>query len=70
MLLADATPVLIAIPILVVLAVIAVAAALRRRDTGLATGALSRETRTRDAGGSLATGLLAAVAGAALAARI
>jgi cytochrome b6-f complex iron-sulfur subunit len=50
MLLANATPVLIAVPVLVVLAVVAVAASMRRRDAGLATGALSRETRKRDAG--------------------
>ena len=40
----------IVIPVVVVLAAVVVFAALRRRDTGEATGQLSRETRRRDSG--------------------
>jgi cytochrome b6-f complex iron-sulfur subunit len=41
-------PLVIVIPVVVVLAGVVVFAAARRRDTGTATGALSRETRRRD----------------------
>jgi cytochrome b6-f complex iron-sulfur subunit len=44
------TALLIAIPVLIVLAAIVLFAAARRRDTGQAIGALSRETRKRDRG--------------------
>jgi cytochrome b6-f complex iron-sulfur subunit len=44
------TLLLIAIPILVVLAAVVLLASARRRDTGQALGALSRETRKRDRG--------------------
>jgi cytochrome b6-f complex iron-sulfur subunit len=44
------TALLIAIPVLVVLAGVLVFAAARRRDTGEAIGALARETRRRDRG--------------------
>ena len=44
------TVLLIAIPVLVVLAAVLVLAAARRRDTGAAIGALARETRKRDRG--------------------
>jgi cytochrome b6-f complex iron-sulfur subunit len=58
------TILLIAIPVLVVLAGVLVFASARRRDTGTAIGALARETRKRDRGefvpsqeeGSTATG--------------
>ena len=43
-------PLVVVIPVVVVLAGLVVFAALRRRDTGDAIGALSRETRRRDAG--------------------
>ena len=43
-------PLVIVIPVVVVLAGIVVLAASRRRDTGEAIGALSRETRKRDRG--------------------
>lgn len=45
------TVLLIAIPVLVVLAGVLVFASARRRDTGTAIGALARETRKRDRGG-------------------
>jgi cytochrome b6-f complex iron-sulfur subunit len=45
------TVLLIAIPVLVVLAGVLLFAAARRRDTGEAIGLLSRETRKRDRGG-------------------
>ncbi len=48
---ATTTVLLIAIPVLVVLAAILVLASARRRDTGSAIGALARETRRRDRGG-------------------
>ena len=41
-------PLVIVIPVVVVLAGVVLLAAARRRDTGAATGALSRETRKRD----------------------
>jgi cytochrome b6-f complex iron-sulfur subunit len=41
-------PLVIVIPVVVVLAAVVLFAAARRRDTGTATGALSRETRKRD----------------------
>jgi cytochrome b6-f complex iron-sulfur subunit len=41
-------PLVIVIPVVVVLAGVVVLAASRRRDVGVATGALSRETRRRD----------------------
>ena len=41
-------PVVIAIPVVVILAAVLLFGALRRRDSGGATGALSRETRKRD----------------------
>jgi cytochrome b6-f complex iron-sulfur subunit len=44
------TALLIAIPVLVVLAGIVVIASARRRDTGTAIGVLARETRKRDRG--------------------
>ncbi|MEO7572617.1 MAG: Rieske 2Fe-2S domain-containing protein [Acidimicrobiales bacterium] len=44
------TALLIAIPVLVVLAGVALFASARRRDTGEAIGALARETRQRDRG--------------------
>ncbi len=44
------TALLIAIPVLVVLAGIVVIASARRRDTGTAIGVLARETRRRDRG--------------------
>ena len=44
------TALLIAIPVLVVLAGVVVFASARRRDTGEAIGALARETRKRDRG--------------------
>ena len=44
------TVLLIAIPVLVVLAGVLVFASARRRDTGAAIGALARETRKRDRG--------------------
>jgi cytochrome b6-f complex iron-sulfur subunit len=47
---ATTTVLLIAIPILVVLAAVLVLASARRRDTGSAIGALARETRRRDRG--------------------
>jgi cytochrome b6-f complex iron-sulfur subunit len=47
---ATTTVLLIAIPILVVLAAVLVLASARRRDTGTAIGALARETRRRDRG--------------------
>ena len=47
---ATTTVLLIAIPILVVLAGVLVFASARRRDTGAAIGALARETRQRDRG--------------------
>jgi cytochrome b6-f complex iron-sulfur subunit len=49
------TVLLIAIPVLVVLAGVLVFAAARRRDTGAAIGALARETRKRDRGGIVPT---------------
>jgi cytochrome b6-f complex iron-sulfur subunit len=48
---ATTTVLLIAIPVLVVLAGVLVFASARRRDTGVAIGALARETRKRDRGG-------------------
>jgi cytochrome b6-f complex iron-sulfur subunit len=45
------TALLIAIPVLVVLAGVLLFATARRRDTGEAIGALARETRKRDRGG-------------------
>jgi cytochrome b6-f complex iron-sulfur subunit len=47
---ATTTVLLIAIPVLVVLAGVVVLASARRRDTGTAIGALARETRKRDRG--------------------
>jgi cytochrome b6-f complex iron-sulfur subunit len=44
-------PLVIVVPVVVVLAGVVVLAALRRRDVGAATGALSRETRRRDRSG-------------------
>lgn len=44
------TALLIAIPVLVVLAAVVLLASARRRDTGEAIGALARETRKRDRG--------------------
>src|SRR5688572_24881155 len=44
------TALLIAIPVLVVLAGVLLFASARRRDTGEAIGALARETRKRDRG--------------------
>ncbi len=44
------TALLIAIPVLILLAGIVVIASARRRDTGTAIGALARETRRRDRG--------------------
>ncbi len=44
------TALLIAIPVLVVLAAVLLLASARRRDTGEAIGALARETRKRDRG--------------------
>jgi cytochrome b6-f complex iron-sulfur subunit len=41
-------PLVIVIPVVVVLAAVVLFAAARRRDSGTATGALSRETRKRD----------------------
>ena len=41
-------PLVIVIPVVVVLAAVVLFAAARRRDTGAATGVLSRETRRRD----------------------
>src|SRR5262245_42634057 len=45
------TALLIAIPVLVVLAGVVLFASARRRDTGEAIGALNREPRRRDRGG-------------------
>jgi cytochrome b6-f complex iron-sulfur subunit len=44
------TVLLIAVPVLVLLALVVLLASVRRRDTGQALGALSRETRKRDRG--------------------
>ncbi len=52
---ATTTVLLIAIPVLVVLAGVLVFASARRRDTGTAIGALARETKRRDRGAVVPT---------------
>ena len=49
------TALLIAIPVLIVLAAVVLFASARRRDTGEVIGALARETRKRDRGAVVAT---------------
>ncbi len=56
-------PLVIVIPVVVVLAGVVLFGALRRRDTGGATGALSRETKSRDKGNAALDGELATVSG-------
>jgi len=56
-------PLVIVIPVVVILAGVVLFGALRRRDTGGATGALSRETKLRDKGNAALEGELATVSG-------